>query len=57
MGLQLCVLASGSSGNCTLVRSADTAILVDAGLSARETARRLNAVGTYLGSGAALSDN
>jgi phosphoribosyl 1,2-cyclic phosphodiesterase len=49
MGLQICVLASGSSGNCTLVRSADTALLVDAGLSARETGKRLEAVGVKLG--------
>lgn len=48
MGLQICVLASGSSGNCTLVRSDDTAILVDAGLSGRETARRLASVGVSL---------
>ena len=48
MGLQICVLASGSSGNCTLVRSAGTALLVDAGLSARETGKRLAAVGVKL---------
>jgi phosphoribosyl 1,2-cyclic phosphodiesterase len=32
--MQICTLASGSSGNAALVRSGDTAILVDAGLSA-----------------------
>jgi len=48
MGLQICVLASGSSGNCTLVQSADTALLIDAGLSARETGKRLEAVGVKL---------
>jgi phosphoribosyl 1,2-cyclic phosphodiesterase len=48
MGLQICVLASGSSGNCTLVRSDDTALLIDAGLSARETGKRLQAVGLGL---------
>jgi phosphoribosyl 1,2-cyclic phosphodiesterase len=48
MGLQICVLASGSSGNCTLVRSADTAVLIDAGLSARETGKRLASVGLEL---------
>jgi len=48
MGLQICVLASGSSGNCTLVRSADTALLIDAGLSARETGKRLASVGVAL---------
>ena len=45
MSLQICVLASGSSGNCTLVRSGATAVLVDAGLSARETAQRLERTG------------
>jgi phosphoribosyl 1,2-cyclic phosphodiesterase len=32
--MQICTLASGSSGNAALVQSGDTAILVDAGLSA-----------------------
>ncbi|HWR15971.1 MAG TPA: MBL fold metallo-hydrolase [Terriglobales bacterium] len=39
------VLASGSKGNCTVVSSSRTKILVDAGLSARETFRRLEMVG------------
>lgn len=43
--LRVCVLASGSSGNCIYVESATTAILVDAGISARETLRRLAAAG------------
>ncbi|WDP91451.1 MAG: MBL fold metallo-hydrolase [Desulfobacter sp.] len=41
----LCPLASGSKGNSILVSSADTAVLVDAGLSGIETQRRLDAVG------------
>jgi phosphoribosyl 1,2-cyclic phosphodiesterase len=45
MGLKICVLASGSSGNCTLIQSDSCRILVDAGLSARETGRRLAQVG------------
>lgn len=45
MGLKICVLASGSSGNCTYISSDTTAILVDAGLSCRETLRRLMAIG------------
>lgn len=45
MGLRLCVLGSGSSGNCTFVGSERTRILVDAGLSCRETVRRLEAAG------------
>ncbi len=43
--LRVCVLASGSSGNCIHVESAATALLVDAGLSARETLRRMEAAG------------
>lgn len=43
--LRACVLASGSSGNCLYVESGSTAVLVDAGLSARETLRRLAAAG------------
>jgi len=39
--MKLCVLASGSSGNCTFVGSESTSILIDAGLSGRETVRRL----------------
>ena len=35
--LRVCVLASGSSGNCIHVESASTALLIDAGISARET--------------------
>ncbi len=43
--LRLCVLASGSSGNCSWVASDTTAILIDAGLSARQTATRLSEAG------------
>lgn len=43
--LRVCVLASGSSGNCIHVESATTALLIDAGISARETLRRLEAAG------------
>jgi phosphoribosyl 1,2-cyclic phosphodiesterase len=38
-------LGSGSGGNCSLVRSGSTAVLIDIGFSARETARRLRQVG------------
>jgi len=43
--LKFCVLASGSSGNCALVATERTRILVDAGLSVRELARRLAEIG------------
>ena len=39
--MRVCVLGSGSSGNCTYVASGTTAILVDAGLSGRATGVRL----------------
>jgi phosphoribosyl 1,2-cyclic phosphodiesterase len=39
------ILASGSSGNCTLLETDETRLLVDAGLGKKETLRRLAAVG------------
>lgn len=33
--MQICTLASSSSGNCTFVREGDTSILIDAGISMR----------------------
>ena len=48
MVMRVCVLASGSSGNCTYVGSENTAILIDAGLSGRETASRLDQIGVAL---------
>lgn len=48
MSLRLCILGSGSSGNATVVWSETTALLIDAGLSAREIARRLESVGLPL---------
>jgi phosphoribosyl 1,2-cyclic phosphodiesterase len=39
------VLASGSRGNCAVLSSARASILVDAGLSHRETLKRMKAVG------------
>jgi phosphoribosyl 1,2-cyclic phosphodiesterase len=43
--LSVCVLASGSKGNAIYVSDGDTAILVDAGLSGIEIARRMHAAG------------
>ncbi len=45
MSVKLCVLASGSSGNCTFVSTGKTRILIDAGLSAKKTADRLEEIG------------
>jgi phosphoribosyl 1,2-cyclic phosphodiesterase len=45
MAVSLTVLASGSRGNATVVASSRTRILVDAGISARETFKRMRALG------------
>ena len=45
MGVSVSVLASGSRGNATLVESSSARILVDAGISCRETFKRLKSVG------------
>jgi len=45
MGVSVSLLASGSRGNCALVTSSTTRILVDAGISCRETFKRLKAIG------------
>ncbi len=45
MSLEVCVLASGSSGNCTYIASEKTRILIDAGLSAKQVAVRLEQIG------------
>ncbi|HUI40824.1 MAG TPA: MBL fold metallo-hydrolase [Terriglobia bacterium] len=45
MSLRICVLGSGSKGNSTWIATARTRLLIDAGLSGRETCARLAAVG------------
>jgi len=45
MGLSFTLLGSSSSGNTTLVSDGSAHILVDVGLSGRETARRLREIG------------
>jgi len=45
MSVRVCVLGSGSKGNCTLLATEKTRLLIDAGLSCRETYARLAAVG------------
>src|SRR5579863_2654039 len=45
MAVSVTVLASGSKGNCTLVSSSTTRLLIDAGLSCREVLRRLASCG------------
>jgi phosphoribosyl 1,2-cyclic phosphodiesterase len=48
MSIELCVLASGSGGNCSLVRTPAGAMLIDAGIGPRVTARRMNGTGVGL---------
>lgn len=43
--MKICVLASGSRGNSTLIATSHTRLLVDVGLSGKETARRLSQLG------------
>ena len=43
--VKFCVLASGSSGNAALLATENTCVLVDAGLSLRELAKRLASIG------------
>ncbi len=50
MAVSVTVLASGSKGNATLIRAGATRLLVDAGLSCRETRRRLKLAGEDPGS-------
>ena len=48
VGMQVTVLGSGSAGNCTLVETEATAVLIDAGLSARQINQRLQQIGRAL---------
>ena len=43
--MKACIIASGSSGNCTYVAAGGTQILVDAGISLARIARELEAIG------------
>jgi phosphoribosyl 1,2-cyclic phosphodiesterase len=43
--MRLIVLGSGSSGNALYIESGATSVLIDVGLSAKETARRMTEVG------------
>lgn len=46
--MRLCVLGSGSKGNCTYIESGDTRILIDCGFSGVETQRRLQSIGVAI---------
>ena len=46
--MHVTVLGSGSAGNCTLIETETTSILIDAGLSARQILYRLQLIGRNL---------
>src|SRR5579864_7528796 len=48
MSLEMCILASGSGGNCAIVRAPSGTLLLDAGIGPRTAARRLNGTGICL---------
>jgi phosphoribosyl 1,2-cyclic phosphodiesterase len=48
MSLEVCVLASGSSGNCTIVRAEQGVFLIDAGIGPRTLRKRLDGTGVDL---------
>src|SRR5438270_13210774 len=43
MAMRMTILASGSRGNATVLSSSDASILVDAGISCKETLKRMKA--------------
>jgi phosphoribosyl 1,2-cyclic phosphodiesterase len=49
MSLELCILASGSMGNCSVVRAPGGGVmLIDAGIGPRVTAKRMNGTGVSI---------
>jgi len=46
--VEICVLASGSAGNCIYVAGGGTRLLIDAGLSLKETSARLAQLGVEM---------
>src|SRR5580658_1666041 len=48
MSIQLCILASGSSGNCAAVRTPGGIFLIDCGIGPRTAAARLNTAGVQI---------
>lgn len=45
MSLQFCVLSSGSRANCSVVRTAQSSVMIDCGLALRTTEQRMRFVG------------
>ncbi len=48
MSLELCVLASGSSGNCSVLRTPKGVMLIDAGIGPITTSKRLSRTGVAM---------
>ena len=48
MSLELCILASGSSGNASILRTPSGTLLIDAGIGPRTCAKRLAGTGTTI---------
>jgi phosphoribosyl 1,2-cyclic phosphodiesterase len=48
IGLRVSILASGSSGNITLLETQNTRLLIDAGLGKKETLERLKKIGNEI---------
>src|SRR5258706_5652671 len=48
MSIEICILASGSGGNCTVVRTPSGVLLIDAGLGPLSAARRMEGSGGYV---------
>jgi phosphoribosyl 1,2-cyclic phosphodiesterase len=49
MGLQMAALASGSNGNCYYVGNETDAVLIDAGITCKETEKRMERLGLSFG--------
>src|SRR5882724_1025138 len=48
MSIEICILASGSGGNCTVMRTPSGVLLIDAGLGPLSAARRMEGSGVHV---------
>jgi len=48
MSIEICILASGSGGNCTVVRTPSGVLLIDAGLGPLSAGRRMEGSGIHV---------
>jgi phosphoribosyl 1,2-cyclic phosphodiesterase len=54
MSIELCILASGSGGNCSVLRTPGGVVLIDVGIGPRTTAKRLQGTGVTIADVAAI---